>query len=185
MDLLRYSSAIVFAIELFLLSLLIHELGHAAAIRITMGRNKIQEIRVGSWTIVRKGLFKIGVLPTWGYVMFAEDQATPEIRRIIAVAGPVASALAAALFELLSILEKSPHWAMVMHTMALANLAICGFNLIPVPPLDGWKVIETYLPTFGIHLSKRQRATMYQWGSVIVIVGSCLAVVFFGPYHGS
>lgn len=71
-----------------------------------------------------------------------------------------------------------------MYAMALANYAICGFNLIPIPPLDGWKVVETYLPGLGILLTKESRAKLYQWGTIIVVVGSCLYVAIVGPYHG-
>lgn len=184
MDWLRAVFAIVFTLGLFITSLLAHELGHTVAIWGMMGWDKVKTISAGSVSFFRYGKFRLGILPTWGYVLYAEDEATPEMRRIIAVAGPMASLVLAGVFSLLHIVIQAKGWSEAMYAMALANYAICGFNLIPIPPLDGWKVVETYLPSLGILLTKESRAKLYQWGTIIVVVGSCLYVAIAGPYHG-
>lgn len=41
--------------------------------------------------------------------------------------------------------DQQPTWAVVMGTMCILELYCVFFNLIPIPPLDGYGIIEPYL----------------------------------------
>ncbi|MFW5853452.1 MAG: site-2 protease family protein [Patescibacteria group bacterium] len=93
---------------------------------------------------------------------------------LVAIAGPVSNLFLAFIFGViirLSVENLSPVALMVLSQIVLINLVLAIFNSLPIPPLDGSKILFALLP--------------YSWRSVetwltrywILIV---LAVVFFG-----
>ncbi|MBI3927137.1 MAG: site-2 protease family protein [Armatimonadetes bacterium] len=63
---------------------------------------------------------------------------------VIAAAGPVSNVLLAFLCGLPSLLGLvDPRFVL---PLVAANLGLGMFNLLPVPPLDGWKVLQGLLP---------------------------------------
>jgi len=72
---------------------------------------------------------------------------------LVAVAGPLSNLILALLFALtlqsLEALSSSPSvssFQKMLYLGARVNLALSIFNLLPIPPLDGSKVIVKYLP---------------------------------------
>jgi Zn-dependent protease len=64
----------------------------------------------------------------------------------VAVAGPLVNILLAFIFITV---YKSPwlsHWAYVLEWGILLNLTLAVFNLVPIPPLDGSRVVLALLP---------------------------------------
>ncbi|OFC34114.1 M50 family metallopeptidase, partial [Acidithiobacillus caldus] len=121
-------------------------LGHALAVRVLAGPGAVEEISAGSPAIFRWGLLCIGILPTWGFVRFDLSRVSPADRRLVAVAGPLASVAVAAAFGVAAaILPMDAGWRQAFLAMAQANLAMAGFNLLPIPPLYGWTILETWL----------------------------------------
>jgi Zn-dependent protease len=93
---------------------------------------------------------------------------------LVAIAGPMSNLFLAFVFGVfirLSVENLSPVALMVLSQIVLINLVLAIFNSLPIPPLDGSKILFALLP--------------YSWRSVetwltrywIFIV---LAVVFFG-----
>jgi Zn-dependent protease len=161
-----------------------HELGHAAVISLLLGRESVFEIRAGSATFLRWKKLAVGILPIWGYVRFDEDRASMADWRLIFVAGPAASVLTAYLFLGLHYLPVATNWKQVFFIMGMANFALAGTNLLPIPPLDGWKIVESYLPLIGIRLTKEGRARLYKWGMVFITVASFAFIFLTGFYKG-
>lgn len=72
----------------------------------------------------------------------------------VALAGPLANLFAAAVLEIVTILLYSKiHFSgaiiylpRILEITAYLNVALAFFNLIPIPPLDGSRIVEIYLP---------------------------------------
>jgi Zn-dependent protease len=72
---------------------------------------------------------------------------------LVAVAGPLSNLILALLFaftlQALEALSSSPSassFQKMLYLGARVNLALSIFNLLPIPPLDGSKIIVKYLP---------------------------------------
>ena len=72
---------------------------------------------------------------------------------LVAVAGPLSNLILALLFaftlQALEALNSSPSassFQKMLYLGARVNLALSIFNLLPIPPLDGSKIIVKYLP---------------------------------------
>lgn len=124
---------------LFFVSILLHELGHSVvALRAGIGIRSITLFIFG-------GLAQLEKEP--------EDGAA-ELR--IAIAGPLVSFALAAGFHLVAAVEGlAPAAAAVARYLALINLVLAVFNLVPAFPLDGGRILRAALWS---HLGK-SRAT--------------------------
>jgi Zn-dependent protease len=109
----------------FFLSLLAHEYGHALVAR-AMG------IPVMDIT-----LFVFG-----GVARIGREPSRPAQEAVMASAGPLVSACIGA-----GLLTMGAHGTAgsVVHTLALANLAVAVFNLLPGFPLDGGRLLRAWL----------------------------------------
>ncbi len=78
---------------------------------------------------------------------------------LVALAGPATNAVLAAVFGLLfvhfarsslplgfSAVEQWSTAAQILFLAGWVNVALCAFNLVPVPPLDGSAVVERFIP---------------------------------------
>jgi Zn-dependent protease len=65
---------------------------------------------------------------------------------IVAGAGPASNAVIAIIFGFLVRLNLDPVLSSFFFLIVVVNVMLCIFNLIPVPPLDGSKVLEAFLP---------------------------------------
>jgi Zn-dependent protease len=159
---------------LFVLSLAMHELGHAAAGRF-FGL-PIRRIVAGNgpWLIRLWGArFEVRLLGFNGGCEFGRPlcQEAPRVRFWVALAGPLASLAAAGLFGVAGLLWHGGI-ARVCVTMAQANVALAVFNLLPVPPLDGWRVLDAALEGLGIwRLTPGQRVRLHAAGGLLLAVG--------------
>ncbi len=86
----------------------------------------------------------------------------------VALAGPAVNIVLAFLF---SILYRRTAWAMVLMFGVYLNLALGVFNLLPIPPLDGSRVVNGLLPAKWSALYSR----IEPYGFIIVVV-----LVYFG-----
>lgn len=175
--------AVLFVLLLFDLSILAHELGHAYAVRRLLGDDALEAVKAGNVVFFRRGRLSLGILPIWGYVRFRESLASPMQWRVIYLAGPLASLLMGGVFSVLSVLPIANNWAQAFMIMGLANYVLAGVNLIPIPPLDGWKIMESYLPMIGIQLSQKQRLKIYRFGTWFIIGASVFFLMQNGFYQ--
>jgi len=138
---------------LLLVSLVLHEIAHVhAAGRLgdptpaLLGRRTLNPLAhmdpVG--TIVVPGLLMLAGLPVVGWmrpVPLHEQLLTPSGVAFVALMGPVANAGLAAL-ALCAAGLAGWQWPL---ELARINLLLAGFNLLPVPGLDGWRVVRNIL----------------------------------------
>jgi Zn-dependent protease len=112
----------------FFACIVLHELGHAMVAR-----------AVG---IPIRGI----TLFLFGGVAEMEDEPPSASSEFwMAIAGPAVSALLAVLFWLISGLVEAPAVAFPLRYLAVINLTVLLFNLVPAFPLDGGRVLRSIL----------------------------------------
>jgi Zn-dependent protease len=95
---------------------------------------------------------------------------------IVAVVGPLSNLLLAGLLAIplrLGLLDNNPDvWTFVARALFL-NVFLAIFNLVPLPPLDGWRVLATFLSPRTLY----DLRGLAQYGPFIL-----LALFLFEPY---
>lgn len=136
-----------------LLACVVHELGHLAAARWLGGR------------LEQVSLTAVGAEMSVAYpraLSYGEDT-------LVALAGPISNGLLSGLA-----------WAGQMHILAALSVGVGAFNLLPIVPLDGARVLHDHLsPVLGPERAER-------WEMVIsaVLVGGLvgLGTILMGEY---
>jgi Zn-dependent protease len=117
---------------LLLVSILVHELAHALVAR----GNGIEVEGITLWLL--GGVSQLRGAPR-----------TPRVDLLVAVVGPLASVAVAIAFGLLSVASAATIGPGLITTMlaylAVINLILAGFNLLPAAPLDGGRVLRAAL----------------------------------------
>lgn len=85
---------------------------------------------------------------------------------IVAVAGPLSNLILAAVFGL--IIQIMPVGAMTpfLSIIVYANVLLAVFNFVPIPPLDGSKVLFALLPPSMMHV----RMFLERYGFVLLLI---------------
>lgn len=84
---------------------------------------------------------------------------------IVGVSGPLANMLLAMSFALLLRLMPGSSIAPFLDVIVYANILLAIFNLVPIPPLDGSKILFALLPYSLRHV----RILLEQYGFVLVL----------------
>jgi Zn-dependent protease len=114
-------------------------------------------------------------------------------RALVAVAGPIANLLFMGLLIGITWLPLKGVWqwypeptvlAVVLQSAAFWNLVLAVFNLLPIPPLDGYWIIRGLLP-LQLRIQTDSMARNPMIGLVLVIVfGSAIIGWVFDPLSG-
>ena len=96
---------------------------------------------------------------------------------IIAFSGPLSNMILALIFSLLLRIMIAfncctPEFAVMIHNIVLTNIVLGIFNLIPIPPLDGSRIISFILPSFVRRLFHK-----IEWYGMIIVL---VVVTYFG-----
>lgn len=138
-------------IPILLISVLFHELGHAALIAL---------FGFGSSVIFLGG---------FGGVTINRRRSVPWKEIVISLAGPASSVLLAVILALLwrriEFLRTDPMMAALIPTMVWANGVWAVFNLVPIYPLDGGQALQNLGRFF---LPERRAAFVSIWISMIL-----------------
>ncbi len=90
---------------------------------------------------------------------------------LIALAGPLTNISIAVIFGLLlrlAIAHTASQFFLPLALIVYVNLLLAFFNLIPIPPLDGSKLLFLILPSNA--MGWRIRATLEQFGFLILLI---------------
>jgi Zn-dependent protease/CBS domain-containing protein len=148
------------ALGLFL-SIVLHELSHSIVAR-----------RYG---IPMRGitLFIFG-----GVAEMDAEPPSPRSEFLMAIAGPAASVVIAGIFFALAALDQLFSWpqelAVVVDYLAIINLVLAAFNLIPAFPLDGGRVLRSVLWHFKGNLRWATRFSAFigsGFGVAMIVLG--------------
>lgn len=85
---------------------------------------------------------------------------------MVALAGPMANFLLASCFALLIRFSALPNLWEFFYIIAYANVLLLVFNLVPIPPLDGSKVLYAILPDSARNL----KLFLERYGFIILII---------------
>jgi len=69
--------------------------------------------------------------------------------------------------------------ALLLRTFVVYNVGLAVFNLIPVPPLDGWRVLERFARGEWVEMAER-----YGWVLLLVLLASGAIGHLMGPLVG-
>lgn len=170
---------LILAAPVFLLAISFHEFAHAWA-----------AVRLGDLTPLYEGRLTLNFtrhLSLWGTVMFlvASIGWAKPVRvnmrnlkdpvrdlMLISVAGPLANFTLAVAFALLykvaaPLVAPTPAAGPVVQLLSIGvwlNLLLGIFNLVPIPPLDGAKILSPFLPPrlrYGL-------SSLEPWGFILI-----------------
>jgi Zn-dependent protease len=89
----------------------------------------------------------------------------------VALAGPLSNIIIGSIFTILirlaPVLGFSPVFVTLAFIVVLVNFILASFNMIPIPPLDGSKILTTLLP---FEQQDRFRFFMEKWGLLLVVL---------------
>lgn len=154
----------------FIMALLVlHELGHIYAMRklglkvdkVVMGVQKMFTVKVAGVPV------EFGLLPAVAYCVSEDFKRTDSNRRAwVALAGPVATVVTGVVFYALFLLTQ--HWTMQIAVQGSVILFLT--NIIPLPPLDGWTVVEHFLIRRGIVIEEAERKKLFMIGIATILL---------------
>ncbi len=99
---------------------------------------------------------------------------------LISAAGPASNILIALVFGLivrLGVGDLPPSFIMISAFVVIINITLAIFNLIPVPPLDGSKILFSLLPPHLFHV----RARFEQYSMILVLIFLLILWRFVSP----
>ncbi|MDX1642800.1 MAG: site-2 protease family protein [Thermoanaerobaculia bacterium] len=144
-----------------------------------------------SWVARRNGLPMKGItlFIFGGVAEMSEEPPSPRVEFRVAVAGPIASIAIAAVAYATTVSGRLAGWPVpvvgVLSYLAMINLVLVAFNAVPAFPLDGGRVLRSFLWSWKDSLRWATRVTSKIgaiFGLVLIVLGvlSVLAGDFIG-----
>ena len=139
----------------------LHEMGHKF---VAMGRGYIAHFKIWTWgialalvtAIVSQGQFIFGapgavyIAPATGLLSYEYATTQRSEKRdnaVISAAGPGTNLAFASLFLfLIFMLPTDGFWSTVASYGFILNVGLGSFNMLPIPPMDGYKIFKGSIP---------------------------------------
>lgn len=160
---------IVFGIAILIFSVVIHEVSHGCAALALGDETAKYAGRLTLNPFKHLDAFGSVILPFFSYIfggfIFGWAKPVPYNPRnlrnarkdpaLVALAGPLSNLLLALIFSLFirlafSLISASSsflsNFTSIAGTIVLINLILAFFNLVPIPPLDGSKILFAFIP---------------------------------------
>ncbi len=175
------TTTFIFEIVILIFSIVIHEVSHGYAANILGDKTAELEGRLTLNPIKHMDLLGSVIVPTLAYISggFIIGWAKPvpfnpyNLRSqkwgeaIVAFAGPASNLLIATIFGLIlrfTVNSVPASFSVIVGYVVLINLTLAVFNLVPIPPLDGSKILFTFLPFYS-----KTRAFLEQHGLILAL----------------
>ena len=158
--------ALAISVNLFIIFVLLfvcvflHELAHS----ITAIRNNIS-------------VKKIILYPLGGGSMIDMDEVPPRLEFMIAIAGPVSSFLLAFIFGIAVIFIPAGTIELFVQLLFILNLLLAVFNILPWFPLDGGRVLRSWLEKKRDFLSATKLTVNISNAIIVLFVIGTIAFV--------
>lgn len=206
MDLLEIVSKVAIYFIPFLFSLCFHEYAHAWVARRLGDSTAEDQGRLSMNPMVHAHpigtfLLPMMVIVTNVPIFFGWAKPVPvdprNLRNVktdmfwIAIAGPLSNVLLAFLgaFALVSVFHYLPDWKMqsaaleFLKVFVPLNLALAFFNMIPIHPLDGGKVLARFLPE-DINRKLEENQYILSIALLFLFIGGFLAILRYPIFWG-
>ncbi len=191
--------AVVVALIPILFAISLHEAAHGYVARYFGDPTAANEGRLTAnplkhidpfGTVILPLLLSLATLPPLGYakpvpVDFGRLRNPKKQMAFVAAAGPAANFVMGFGWMVLYIIlvrgmNFEPHdfFVQMARVGVLVNCSMCVFNLIPLPPLDGGRIVTGLLP-----MSVARRYAQIERYSLIVFIG-LIAMVYYGLLSG-
>lgn len=175
---------LIFSIAVLIMSVVIHEVSHGYAAEALGDRTARYAGRLTLNPLKHLDPFGSFILPAITYMLggFIFGWAKPvpynpynlKNQRwgpaLVATAGPFSNILIALIFGFLIRLNAGSLWLKgsleILTTVVLINLVLAFFNMVPIPPLDGSKVLFAVLP----YRWARVQDFLEQWGMFFIFL---------------
>ena len=100
---------------------------------------------------------------------------------LVAIAGPLTNfVLAFVFYALWALVAQSGFWGTFFAVGVMVNLGFMLFNLIPIPPLDGSRVLYALAPDFVRNIMM----SMERYGIIVIYLLLCFCGSLFANYMG-
>lgn len=105
----------------------------------------------------------------------------------VAFAGPAINIIVAFLFSVLircaEVLQLGSAFIEIASYIVFINILLALFNMIPLPPLDGSKILLALLPIGPAQQYRQFMSTVEQYGLIVTFVFIFLFInIFWGPF---
>ena len=181
----------IFQIAILIMSVVIHEVSHGYAASFLgdqtakyQGRLTLNPLKhldfVGSFLVPSAAYFLGGFIFGWAKpVPYNPYNLKPGrwSEAVVAAAGPASNVALALIFGLLlrvGVAATSPAFIQITSVIVFINILLAIFNLVPIPPLDGSKILFSVLPNsfYGI-------ISFFEQYSLVLIL---VFIIFFANY---
>jgi len=176
--------SLIFSIAILIMSVVVHEVSHGFAAYALGDKTAKYQGRLTLNPLYHLDVFGSILLPLFlaitnaGFIMGwakpvpynpynFKNQKWGEA--LVAAAGPLSNILIAFVFGLVirfGIGTLPSSFIELSFTLVLINIVLACFNLIPIPPLDGSKILFSFLP----YRMGSLRASLEQYGIVLVLM---------------
>lgn len=168
-----------------MISIVLHELAHGYAAIMLGDRTPIEQGRMTGNPLVHMGLFSIAILfivgIAWGQMPIDPTRLRGKRgEAIVAFAGPASNLILALLclsgyaFWVRNFGYAEDDFPSLMQdllvTMGWMNIALCLFNLIPLPPLDGAHILANFHQGYAQLVNDPQHQQAFRFGFIIVFL---------------
>lgn len=187
---------VIFALAVLILSVIVHEVSHGYAAYIQGDRTAEYQGRLTMNPLVHLDLWGSFIIPLISYKLggFIIGWAKPvpynpyNLRNkrwgeaLVALAGPASNLIIAFIFGMIIrffVSSMSSNFLQITSVIVFINIILALFNLTPIPPLDGSKLLFSILP-----FDSKAQAILEQYGFALVLFFIFFLWEYISPLAG-